>query len=1055
MISKNSRILKASAGTGKTYRLSLEYISSILQGRDFSEIAVLTFTRKATAEIRERIFAQIAELLEGRQEAEVWQSLIKIKPGLSFDYTRLNATYRQMLLEKEMINIYTIDSFLNILFREIVAPYHGLYNYEIISSEENQEITEELFRRFISSPERVETIENLLGSQISRDFEIPLNFIQEILHNRWKYLLIEDNRTGQDKFEQRVDFISQWNELMDILQEAADFRGEELNRDWFTAKYKSEMAHIFRLKERGVSEKILKEYIYSQSDLFLKDDTCWNGNKFRKKELKPYKEELLEAYRDFQSGLAQEIFSQEVLPAQTRILDLAADIFQVYDRLKLKQRKFTHQDIANFTYNYLIQEDIDLPGEDLMEYLGQLLGNQIKTLFIDEFQDTSVLQWQILQRLLQGERSLIAVGDAKQSIYGWRDGEKELFLRLPDITGGEVESLDICYRSRQEILNFVNEFFADLQADWEYQAVQALPTKTGGYVEVLVGGSSAEINTATKTFQNYPEDKQRMIEKYNQQITRDLAGAIADKIVQEFSSYGDIAVLARKNSELQEIAEALEARDVPFILHQGGKLLEHQAVEPLYNLILYLAQADIFRLLAFLRSEICALAHETCQVLIKQQEELAEYLAGRAASDFRSFLQTNTKLKNVLDWIKALKDQPYPFLVDSLIRKSGVVNYYKDNSSALKNIYRFFTIMQKNSSLGELLNHFSTKAGSSELEQAAVQAENAVELLTIHKAKGLSFPTEFFYWSPGTRGGGYSSESLKLYLNFSDDYEIVEDHLLLTSSQTRLLQWLDFKFLEKEEERELAEEINNLYVALTRPVDNLFIYIDTPRKLDISGGLSWESNDSYNFYEPALLRATGQNSLVELTIPWQQGEIIYPEPEPDEAAASINLDKYFQPDWPDTAESIQAREAKDFELNLTRAQNRIVGLALHYFMENVKHGQEREMELARKLVLARYGNILGRKMTSKLIERAEKFVNNNPEYFSPKYEILSEYVLETDAGESRRIDRLLVDKEDKEIIILDFKSGAVKSAAQLAEYQKLLAREVGEEFEIQTKYINL
>ncbi|MFW6301293.1 MAG: UvrD-helicase domain-containing protein [Bacillota bacterium] len=1063
----DSKILKASAGTGKTYRLSIEYIAAIMQGKDFSEIVILTFTRKATAEVRERVFEQIADILENKGGSGVWKSLQEVYPGLELKLEYLEETYREMLLEKDLINIYTIDSFLNLLFEEIVAPYLGIFNYEIISDTENQRIIDELFRRLISSPDKVEMVEKLIGNQISRDFTVPVDFLKEIIHNRWKYLLIdhEFNSSGSSSSGSdgdrglSPDFIEALDEVIGLMDEAATVSGDEVDGGWFTKDYRDILIHYLDLKANNQDKSILEEAIYRHYKQFLKDDTCWNGNKFRRKELKPYKAELRELYQVFQERLARRIMETEVLPQQDWIFGLVNDLFAEYDRLKLKQKRFTHQDISNFTYNYLIEEGIELPPGELIDYLGELVGGEITTLFIDEFQDTSVLQWQILSRLLTGDQSLIAVGDAKQSIYGWRDGEKELFIRLPEITAGTEETLGVCYRSRENIVKFVNRFFRDLRTDWEYEDVDYLSEKEGGYLEVLLGGSSALINTDTKKFAGYSEERQNQLLSYNQRVTENLPGAIARRIAEEFEDYSGIAVLARKNKELEEIASELEALDIPYILEKGGSLLAHQAVRPLYQLILYLTRDDFYQLVACLRSEPLAVGHNLCQRLIKYRNDFQTYLndKGQLSLEVGSILAEEPELEGFFSWLKKLKELPYPKLVDSLFKESGVVDYYRNNRSALKNLYKFFNLLKSVSSLGELIEFFDEKEGASELEQVAVKSENAVELLTVHRAKGLSFDTEFFYWSPGGNGGGNQGNTVELFLEFDRLYKEVDDYLLLTSDYKNLLQWLEYDFQEKAEADELAEEINNLYVAMTRPVANLFLYIDTPRKIMPDGNGFWESNDSYNFYEPAILRATGQESLADLVEPWTAGELKVEgfQEESQLLSDMKNLAPFFAGDWPELADRIRNERAKDFDFNLAKERAQVIGLGLHFYLEEVIYGGSEEMELAARLVMARYGNILGRDDTERLIARAEKFVADNPEYFSEEYEILTEYSLWLDDGSMKRVDRLLVDQENKSIKIIDFKSGAIESDDQLDEYREILADELGQEYSFETEYVNI
>lgn len=137
------KVIKASAGTGKTYRLSIEYINMLLQGKAPEEIVVITFTRKATAEIRAKIFSNIEKLLErGTIESEmIVDSLIKIGNMSEKEkiFEIISKRRTEMLKRKDKIKITTIDSFINSIFSKIAAPASGLYSYEIIDDTLNRE----------------------------------------------------------------------------------------------------------------------------------------------------------------------------------------------------------------------------------------------------------------------------------------------------------------------------------------------------------------------------------------------------------------------------------------------------------------------------------------------------------------------------------------------------------------------------------------------------------------------------------------------------------------------------------------------------------------------------------------------------------------------------------------------------------------------------------------------------------------------------------------------------------------------------------------------------
>ena len=142
-------ILKASAGTGKTYRLSLEYIASLVQGIDFKDILVMTFTKKATAEIKERILKFLKEIVEDEKaRIEIEKNIQNIYgKDFNFDINKIKKIYKNIVENKDKLKIYTIDSFTNTIFKKAIAPYLKIYSYEIIDKTENRKILIKTFEK--------------------------------------------------------------------------------------------------------------------------------------------------------------------------------------------------------------------------------------------------------------------------------------------------------------------------------------------------------------------------------------------------------------------------------------------------------------------------------------------------------------------------------------------------------------------------------------------------------------------------------------------------------------------------------------------------------------------------------------------------------------------------------------------------------------------------------------------------------------------------------------------------------------------------------------------
>lgn len=1063
------KILKASAGTGKTYRLSLEYINALLDGESFTEIVVMTFTRKATAEIRERIFEHLEDLVRHGEKSPVWQNLQHLRSGsggpVPLNRRSLEKIYGAMLENKDRIHIHTIDSFINHIFKHAVAPYLGIYRYTIIEEHKNKETAAEVFKKMLDNPEDFALMEKFLADNPERDIGHYLDLIDEILKNRWKFLLI---RRRPRPHLPSSGLVPALEETIRLAQEAAaakDCPWEEFLCKDFQGILPQYLEDLPAMDNRAKEEFILKNRYAFLARPF------WNGNKLRGKDWEPVKAQLLERYEKFLRELAVSIYNREMIPYEEEIFRFSSRIFELYDRIKLKTKEFSHADISNYTYLYLNEEKLGLVKEGAVSaYFFELLGTEVKTLFIDEFQDTSILQWKILQPLLDKKVRVIAVGDEKQSIYGWRGGEKELFARLDRILGGESEPLKICYRSEQEITGFVNRFCRRLAAaGWDYEDVEHLPAKTGGYVEVLLGGKALKTPTNTQAFQSLSPEEQQALEAINRLAVENLPQAIAKKLKELPLDYGNTAVLARTGADLVEIAAELDKEGLPYLLENRESLVDHPAVKPLYFLLSYLDSGDYLALLKFLRSDLVGISRRELKRLLTGKAAVEEFLAGTGlhgeAEEKPGAGRENAGLKNlniarllpVLAEIKNLRGLPWDQLTTAIIERFGLIPLYRENSGALKNIYQFFRVMRSFPCLQEFLAYLEENRESEELKQVGVKEEKAVKLMTIHKAKGLSFGTVFFYWKPSARSSRDGGR-MELFVTFDRNFSEVEDYLLTHSRYRPLFALLGLTYAEEEKHREMQEEINNVYVALTRPEKNLFLYVESPRRLSPAApGANWAGNESYSFYEPALLAGTRAGSLCDLISGKKLGDFQPEQAAPrEEAMGHPNLQPYFAPAVVPAAEVEKFNREKEFGTDLDRQKKKSDGLAAHLYLEQIKMNTKAEREYGRRLVLARFGNILGPERVAAITGRVEELLAARPELFlsSPRRRVFTEYKIR-EGDKVYRVDRLIVDEEKKEILILDFKTGETKEESQLEEYRRLVQAKTGGAYQVKTEFIEL
>ena len=1029
------KVLKAGAGTGKTYRLSLEYVAALLRGIDFRRIAVMTFTRRATAEIRDSIFQHLENLIEEGEGGEVFSSLKEIYEQPDLSHSFLKDIQHEMLISKDQIKINTIDSFINRIFKETIAPYLGVYDYQVIEDGENRELIEEVFRRLLDNHDDYLLLEKFLSQHIERDVKDYLGLIQGVINSRWKFLLIDYQQRKKREVNSPALLL---DKCLDYLFSIAREKGKEPGPDFFIKDFRSLWRDYYSISTREDKEAwILRDF----SSFFSK--SFWNGNKIRGKKVAPLKEELEACYQEFLEQLSAVLYNRLLLPYEEEIFNFSQRIFQLYDQIKFRERAFTHQDLSNYTYSYLNHSELDLlQGQEVSSYFTDLMGTEVKALLIDEFQDTSILQWKILRPLINSSQRVITVGDEKQSIYGWRGGEKELFSRLDQILEGETEQLNCCYRSQQEIVGFVNRFFQDLREDWEYRPVKSLPGQDGGYVSLLLGGKGLKVNTETKSFLSLSKEKQEQIRSLNEEICEDLPAEMAD-VIGQLQDHSSVGVLARTNGQLVTIADRLDERGIPYYLESKDSLLDHQALRPLYHLLCYLARDDYFSLLKFLRSQLVQIDNLCLRYLLEEREQIQSFLDGERKKIHEQ------KLEPILSQVRDFRDYDYLRLTEAIFSTTGVLDYYRDNSGALKNIYAFYEVMRKQQSLSQLMEFLAEKRDGDQLKQKGIEEAGVVQLMTVHQAKGLTFDTQFLYWKPGGPRGR-QQEQLEFYLNFDQSFERVEDFLLTSTRYKKLFEHLGFDYALEAEKRALMEEINNLYVAMTRPRNNLFLFIEGPKSMKPdSKGKYWSGKDKYGFYEEALLVAAEIDSLAELVTGKELGSPV--DKEQDEAGEAKELpplNHYFHQEYISTA------VPRDAGLNLKLEYRRLEGLAAHYYLEHIRYNRPQEREYAQRMVLSRYGNILGPERMEKLFNRLDGFIEKHPLLFSEKWEVFTEYGI-FEGENFYRLDRLLVDREKKEIFIIDYKTGEEGKADQLDKYCQLIAARTNNEYQLRAKYVEI
>lgn len=524
----NNLAYEASAGSGKTFMLVVRYLSLLFQGAEPSKILALTFTNKAASEMAERIVATLEEL-EKRGELD---EIAKVTE-LSREHLLQN---RQRVLD-EFLNshtkIMTIDSFFTSILRKFSLYSSLMPDFSTFASQHELK----LLSRFLK--------------------EVSVAGKKDLLIN----LSIESKKRVTDIFTLLDEFYIKFTELKHI---------EFTKQDTFV--YEAEAMEAFsKFKTLVESCKAASATALKGVDATNFEELCaksWIG-----------KESL--NYRTFSKCFVPEMDDalvkiQEAIKRQNqaREQNFFYGIKELVD-IYVKSKKALYMDDSELSFSdvtSLVYEILNLIDDS--EFLYFRLDAQIEHMLLDEFQDTSILQYEILKPLINeitsgsgifDNGSFFFVGDVKQSIYRFRGGVSDLFAVVGQENNTHVDKLVTNYRSQKEVVEFVNHSFDTKIKNYTHQLVRS--EADGGYVEVIQNDELLEETT---------KQVQLLLE----------AGA----------NINEIAVLCATNGDGEQVKLALEELRVEVVTETTTKLINQKSVKAILEYLKYLYfNEDIYK----------------------------------------------------------------------------------------------------------------------------------------------------------------------------------------------------------------------------------------------------------------------------------------------------------------------------------------------------------------------------------------------------------------------------------------------------------------------------
>lgn len=829
ILSPNKSIaLKASAGSGKTFNLSLRVVNLLLEGVEPDRILCLTFTNKATNEMYERIIKTLTYLAHELPE-ESGQGSLQAPPkeealmlaeywmqrGVGKDHAEVlrylrkkaGSIYEGVVREISRLRVSTIDGFFNSVLRLFPFEAGVLPDFRIITESEEDGIYRRAYDEFITGIRSDDSMKQILtnlvllsGSAELSPFRVLDGYFREMLSIRTE---IEERE--QEVRRRKSDAGGQTQEVRGLLAEFDVLRGLE-------KKVRAEAASLAgRMRSRypdlgrmAVSE--LKKYEESQ----IKDLPALTS--LAKEQYTDYRYfsslDYLPQIQDSFDLLKEEMrnfFRYKNRIFQHITLYLFMRFLQYPDRTKQNLNALSFNDVTRICYNLLIGNALI---DESPDYFYFRLDSRIEHLLIDEFQDTSIVQWKILKPIAdeltsgmgQKERagSFFYVGDPKQSIYRFRGGESRLFdavlSHYPEKL--KARSLRRNFRSGRVIVDFVNRVFSDVSSHYGYDYEEQESTlDREGYVDLrfIKKGKGAASDMA-----------------YCRELKMQTVLSFVETLLDRGILPGDIAILCQKNRTCEEYAEFLRDRGYDVLTESSEGLLEQPSVRAVMNLLRWLSDPkQAVYLFGFLFTVEGLLDEEGIRRFFHKSPSRGNLSAvSPAISEKLSRLQSVSGLIPVYRLVERIIgefDLNRAFNYDpNLLYLAGMAA--SEEISDLLSIEDFIAFMNSRS---------STKA----LIPSGV-SEKSVRLMTVHKAKGLEFP--YVILPELDIRMTFDARNTPIIIDHNEDMTVKGLYLSENKNIASLVSGLNDVRV-REEARVMTDRLNYLYVALTRAKDGLMV----------------------------------------------------------------------------------------------------------------------------------------------------------------------------------------------------------------------------------------
>ena len=1054
---KSLTVYKASAGSGKTFTLATEYIRLLVENpQSYRHILAVTFTNKATEEMKKRILSQLYGIWQGLPDSKAYLKVVCQRTGLSETVVseRAGLALHNLIYNYSDFRVMTIDTFFQGVLRNLARELDltanlriGLNDIEVEELAVDQMIDDLKVTDFLLQWLMGYIMENISDDRSWNVIGQIKQFGRTIFKDEYKAVCDDIQRKMSEPgfFEQYTTQLKEIRrQALDRMKEIAEtffdtLDGEQLKVEDFAYGRTGVCSFFLKIREGQFDESIVGKRVADALD----DPSKWY------KKSHPQRETIHTLVESTLTDILR--YAIEERPRQWRIyqsadltlrhlnqLRLLGSIEQKVRQLNKESNRFLLSDTQHLLHTLI--DGSDSP------FIFEKIGTQLEQVMIDEFQDTSTIQWQNFKILLNEAMSHqqsgnLIVGDVKQSIYRWRSGDWRLLNDIESQFANpeqlEVKNLSHNYRSARRIIAFNNKFFAKA-AELESMNLGDIPEAgqlRKAYADVEQQIPADRPDEGSVQVMLLPEG-----DDYQDNMLQEVVSRVSE-LLDEGVSPKDIAILVRINAQIPLIAQyfMLHLPHVSIISDEAFRLDASAAVCTLIEALRLLTHPD-------------DLLTKACLVKRYQQQvlgcELTDDRLLLKHEDFDSLLP-----ETFVSSSAELREMPLYELVERLYLIFGlshlegqsayVCAFFDHLNDFLRECQALpMGTLHQSSMIALFLKEWEKSICDKTIQSDEIQG---IRLISIHKSKGLEFPhviIPFCDWQLEKQGN----------ILWCQPKESPFDALPLAPidySQKQLLGTIYESDYQHEHFQNTVDNLNLLYVAFTRASRTLTVLgkrqassgscsslIEQVLPL-IAETLPNTALDGLDSENAPLILTLGNNRFSPLTSSDIHHTTNPFSVTPTPVKIPINS---FEPhmEFRQSNRSKAFIEGKDEQSTTSYIQ---LGSILHEVFSTIRTTADITPALQR---LQMEGILYDENNTSeKVISMLEKRLSHPKvkDWFSGKYNLYNECtVLKMDGGQlqERRPDRVMTD--GKNWIIVDFKFGSPKPEyeSQVREYMSLI-----------------